>query len=51
MTNLYGNKYKISNKIQHVDTLINFFTNKQLNPSVDEYLDKKMNMQKLIIGI
>jgi ATP-binding cassette subfamily E protein 1 len=40
-TNLYSNKLKVITKIQHVETLINFFRNKNLDPSVNDYLNKK----------
>ena len=46
MTNLYENKYKVSNKVQHVDALINFLKSKNLNPTVNEYLDKKNEYEK-----
>lgn len=46
MTNLYENKYKVANKVQHVDALINFLKSKSLNPTVNEYLDKKNEYDK-----
>jgi len=46
MNNLYANKYKISNKVQHVDSLINFFKSKGLNPTINDYLDKKNEYEK-----
>jgi ATP-binding cassette subfamily E protein 1 len=46
MTNLYENKYKVSNKVQHVDALINFLKSKGLNTTVGEYLDKKNEYDK-----
>lgn len=46
MTNLYNNKYKIVNKIQHVDKIVNLLQSKNLNPTVIEYIDKKNEYDK-----
>jgi ATP-binding cassette subfamily E protein 1 len=40
-TNLYNGKLKVVTKIQHVDTLINYFKKKNIDPSVIDYLNKK----------
>ena len=46
MTNLYENKFKVCNKVQHVDALINFLKSKNQNPTVIEYLNKKNEYDK-----
>jgi ATP-binding cassette subfamily E protein 1 len=40
-TNLYSDKLKVVTKIQHVDTLINYFKKKNIDPSLSDYLNKK----------